>query len=223
MSKKIIILGSALFSAVLPALESVDSLIYAIQDQNIPHVEALVAHQGKQAHNNQEATQLIKEYINQRSMLHPTGMLIFSTTPLIEAATTGNSTLTRYLIQLGADVHARDLGGLTALIKAALKGFTSIMRILIVEGKSDLDATNDLNQTALICATINGHAAAVALLLSFGARTDIRDSAGYTALDTARARCASSDHADQYAILIKLLEGKLLSQKEWQLISKEGK
>ena len=89
------------------------------------------------------------------------------TTPLMAAALYGDADLMKRLMAMGADQHASNVSGATALMWA-LPG-TAKMRLLLDAGV-DVNARSDERRTALlIAAGIVGAAPAVQLLLEYGA------------------------------------------------------
>ncbi len=101
-------------------------------------------------------------------------------TPLMAAQEMYRSTW--LLIRNGADVHARDANGRTALIWAALcrRNAARSIRALIRAG-CDVNAQDHDGQTALMVASRTGVAANVQMLLDRGADATIRDNRGRTA------------------------------------------
>jgi hypothetical protein len=118
-------------------------------------------------------------------------------TPLIAAATSGNTAAARLLLARGANANAHAPGvGQTAtpLIGAAHNGDVELTRLLLAR-KPDVDARSadrDANVkngpvlfghvTALHYAAVNGHHEIVKLLLDAGATIDARDVRGMTPL-----------------------------------------
>jgi ankyrin repeat protein len=89
------------------------------------------------------------------------------TTPLMAAALYGDADLMKRLLALGADPHARNVSGATALMWALPD--LSKMRVLLA-ADVDVNARSDERRTALtIAAGIVGAAPAVQLLLEYGA------------------------------------------------------
>ena len=58
------------------------------------------------------------------------------------------------------------------------------MRSLLEKG-ADINLADDYNQTALMCASLNGHADVVKVLLDHGANVNVRTKKGFTALSLA--------------------------------------
>ena len=102
----------------------------------------------------------------------------------------------RKAVHAGADVNARDGGGATALMYAAVYSTPESMRLLIKSG-ADVNAKNKVNATALMWAI--GDIEKVRLLLRHGADVNSKSDAGKTPLLLALRlmgaghRCKTSD------------------------------
>jgi uncharacterized protein len=72
----------------------------------------------------------------------------FKVTPLHSACAIVSYSLTQLLLDNGADVNARQQGGVTPLHSAAHHGATELVRLLIERG-ADINATTDTGETAL--------------------------------------------------------------------------
>jgi ankyrin repeat protein len=70
-------------------------------------------------------------------------------------------------VAAGADVHAKDRDGQTALMQAAVKGHTDIVLALVAAG-ADVHPQNEFGQTALMQAAVKGHTDIVQTLLAAG-------------------------------------------------------
>ncbi len=114
---------------------------------------------------------------------------ISSATPLIVAA--GYSIepeVVKALIQAGSDLNARSKEGWFPLMCAAIGGSSKNVSTLLEAG-ADINAINELTgQTALMAAATSAFSAPekILLLLNAGARVDLQDKSGKTALDHAR-------------------------------------
>jgi len=74
----------------------------------------------------------------------------------------------RKMIQYGADVNVQNNRGETALMNAAYRGETSIVRLLLKHG-AQINLRDEEGQTALLFAVDEGHTTTVRLLLERGA------------------------------------------------------
>ncbi|KAA8893234.1 ankyrin repeat-containing domain protein, partial [Sphaerosporella brunnea] len=68
---------------------------------------------------------------------------------------------------MGVDKEAKDSEGLTALHRAAIRGFDSIVRMFIEMGV-DKEAKDNEGSTALHWAALNGHDSTVRVLIELG-------------------------------------------------------
>jgi ankyrin repeat protein len=104
-------------------------------------------------------------------------------TPLLYATWYRNDvSLVQTLISQGATVEARDMYGETALMRAANRGYTEVVKALIAGG-ADVNAKSaQSGSTALMAPAANGRAAAVEALLAAGADVNARRKGGWTAL-----------------------------------------
>lgn len=109
-------------------------------------------------------------------------------TPLIRAATFGQTGIVRDLLKHGANVAAKDNYGDTALIAAAcicavidMPDTLPSMKLLLENG-ADVNARNKVGATALMAAAGWGRTANIQLLIGKGAKIDIKDKNGDTAL-----------------------------------------
>ena len=61
-------------------------------------------------------------------------------TALLKAVIEGREAVVRVLVELGADINARDREGRTALLHAAIEGHEAVVRVLVELG-ADIDVT----------------------------------------------------------------------------------
>jgi ankyrin len=103
-------------------------------------------------------------------------------TPLIIAAYCGALKCARLLIELGANPNSRANEGMTPLIMAChVPENYRIVELLCAAG-ADIDAVDDLGNTALYVASLQSCLATVMCLLSHGAKAEISNRNGATAL-----------------------------------------
>src|ERR1700674_5415018 len=89
-------------------------------------------------------------------------------TPLLAATQLGRIETARLLIEKGADVHARDPAGHTALEFAAHGGHLELCKMLVDRG-AQLDAADEVGATPLEVASVMNRADVAAYLLDHGA------------------------------------------------------
>lgn len=77
-------------------------------------------------------------------------------TPLILVAYLGNTQITNYLLEQGADINGRDVAGNTALIGVAFKGDPEMAQLLLGKG-ADINLKNEQGATALSYAIEHHH------------------------------------------------------------------
>ena len=125
--------------------------------------------------------------------------------PIHLAASRGLTSCVATLLELGANVDARDRFGNAPIHDAALNGQTATLARL-VEGGANIEAANLHGLRPLHCAAANGHAATIKALLALGADVAAKSVSGATPLRWAALRghlpavrliLASSRRADQ--------------------------
>jgi uncharacterized protein len=113
---------------------------------------------------------------------------LYSPEALFLAATRGDATQVRAVLDRGVPVDARDaLGKSTALIHAASRGHlraVETMTVLLDRG-ADVNAKNVFGNTALMLAASKNHVREVRLLLRRGADVNATNNRGRTALQLA--------------------------------------
>uniref|UniRef100_A0A672NQ85 Poly [ADP-ribose] polymerase n=1 Tax=Sinocyclocheilus grahami TaxID=75366 RepID=A0A672NQ85_SINGR len=105
-------------------------------------------------------------------------------TPLHFAAGFGRKDVVEHLLQTGANVHARDDGGLIPLHNACSFGHAEVVSLLLCQG-ADSNARDNWNYTPLHEAAIKGKIDVCIVLLQHGADPNIRNTDGKSALDLA--------------------------------------
>uniref|UniRef100_UPI0025AE8597 poly [ADP-ribose] polymerase tankyrase-1 isoform X1 n=1 Tax=Doryrhamphus excisus TaxID=161450 RepID=UPI0025AE8597 len=105
-------------------------------------------------------------------------------TPLHFAAGFGRKDVVDHLLQNGANVHARDDGGLIPLHNACSFGHSEVVSLLLCQG-AEPNARDNWNYTPLHEAAIKGKIDVCIVLLQHGADPNIRNTDGKSALDLA--------------------------------------
>jgi hypothetical protein len=103
---------------------------------------------------------------------------------LLSAAQQGNLSLFRSMLQKGASAHVRDEGGANALVWAADSGSEEMLREAL-SLRVDPNAVGVRGLGALSLLALRSRPAAVAQLIDAGARVDVRNADGSTALHVA--------------------------------------
>jgi hypothetical protein len=117
------------------------------------------------------------------------GSMVEGTTQLIRAAEANDLPRVLQLVQLGAPLELKDKVGLASLHWACARGHEHVARALLdgkYEGRgAEVDARGEGGWTPLMWASCNGHEAVVRLLLARGARQELQNILGHTALHDA--------------------------------------
>jgi len=106
-------------------------------------------------------------------------------TALHNASAQGHLRIVARLLELGADIDARDWHGVTPLIAAVYAGHTSIVQALLQKG-ADVNVVPEKAPTALIAAIQTGKLALVDMLLAANAKPAMPDGVGQTPLSAAK-------------------------------------
>lgn len=110
------------------------------------------------------------------------------TTPLLEAAYSGDAKRVAVLIRSGAKVNEANDFGATPMGEAARRGDAAVLGLLLQAG-ADPESPNAAGETALMAVARTGNVEAAKLLLKAGARVDAREKwGGQTALIYAAAQ-----------------------------------
>ena len=110
-------------------------------------------------------------------------------TPLHLAAFFGHKDLAEFLVDRGADIHARSENTMCNFpLHAAVAGrHTEVAAILLTHG-AEVDGRQVSGYTALHSAAANGDESTILLLLAHEAKRDLRNEEGKTPMDMARER-----------------------------------
>ena len=111
-------------------------------------------------------------------------------TPLIIAASLGDSLSVKNLLAYRANVNTANDEGNTALIYAARYNHPDTVLLLfsphVMQYRTDVNAQNNNGETALYWAALKGYAPIVKILLAYDADKNIKTKAGLSAVDVAR-------------------------------------
>jgi ankyrin repeat protein len=129
--------------------------------------------------------------------------LIGGSTPLMKAATTSDLPLLKMLLEHGADPNIPTQNHTTPMMAAAGLGWADISSLgteddtievikILIERGADVNAFNDLGETALHGAAQRGADRVVQFLADQGARLDAKDRRGRTPLDEAIGQAADT-------------------------------
>ena len=105
---------------------------------------------------------------------------VHGATALMLAASKGQKTIVKLLIEKGAAVNIQNMRGHTALIFAAVIGHENVAKGLIAQG-ADVNIQDMEGATALIFAADNGHDTIVEDLSLMGADHNMKSRGGHTA------------------------------------------
>jgi uncharacterized protein len=139
-------------------------------------------------------------------------------TPFLRAALSGDTTTMKLLVSRGADPNLPTLAGTTPLMAAAgvnwvvAQTYTESLQArydavaLCLELGADVNATNSMGLTALLGAVNRGSNDIIELLVTHGARVDVKDKEGRTALRWAEGVFLAAVGAEKKPATIALLE-----------------
>jgi ankyrin len=139
-------------------------------------------------------------------------------TPFLRAALSGDTTTMKLLVSRGADPNLPTLAGTTPLMAAAgvnwvvAQTYTESLQArydavaLCLELGADVNATNSMGLTALLGAANRGSNDIIELLVKRGARLDVKDKEGRSALRWAEGVFLAAVGAEKKPATIALLE-----------------
>jgi ankyrin len=139
-------------------------------------------------------------------------------TPFLRAALSADTTTMKLLVERGADPNLPTLAGTTPLMAAAgvnwvvAQTYTESLQArydavaLCLELGADVNAANSMGLTALLGAVNRGSNDIIELLVKRGARVDVKDKEGRTALRWAEGVFLAAVGAEKKPATIELLE-----------------
>ena len=158
-------------------------LIIALLIFSLPFSKGKGIHEAAKTGDLEEVKNLIEKDSSLLNLKDERGMI-----PLHYAIDAGQDQVALFLIDLGADLWARDaIYGATPFHYAAYKGNLDIARIIIGKNGSLLEEEDLKKKTPLLYACEGGQAGMVEYLLDCGANLQVRDQLGLTPLMTACA------------------------------------
>jgi ankyrin repeat protein len=139
-------------------------------------------------------------------------------TPFLRAALSGDKATMRFLLDHGADANIATLGGTTALMAAAGVNWTvaqtytvskeaqlEAVKICLEKG-ADVNATNSMGLTAVMGSANRGSDDIIKFLFEHGARLDVKDAVGRTAVTWAEGVFLASVGAERKPSSVALLQ-----------------
>lgn len=108
------------------------------------------------------------------------------TTPLHKAAKNGRNIIFKRLLDMGADMEAKDMRGWTALHHAVFESNGSAVRLLLGKG-AHVNCQGECGETPIHIVARSGNKVIASLLLESGADVALMDRAGLNAADLADA------------------------------------
>ena len=106
-------------------------------------------------------------------------------TPLLKASSSGKLNVVKYLVEQGADLQKTTKWGSSPLELSSTNGHLDVVKYLLTNKNVDIDQQNIYKNTALHIATYKEKLPVVKYLVEKGAKTDIKNTSGLTALGIA--------------------------------------
>ena len=103
-------------------------------------------------------------------------------TLLLHACLKGATGLAAFLLEQGANLNRQGQAGITPLATAAFYGHTGVLALFLEAPGIDLNCVDTKGDTPLSLAAANGHSDVVVRLIAAGAKVNVADGAGITAL-----------------------------------------
>ena len=101
---------------------------------------------------------------------------------LLKAAAEGSMSRCRQLLASGCDAGEVNSNGVTPLLMASFFGHSDVCQLFLDNGELNLEERDPLGNTALMLAATTGRESTVGLLLSRGARVEMKNKKGVTPL-----------------------------------------
>ena len=138
--------------------------------------------------------------VNYRDPLGDTALIYASTLIFANKSEIINlNKITKLLIDRGANVNFKSVNGMTALMYASKFGYVTIVKNILSCEKVDLDCQDKLDgMTALMLASMSGNISIVKMLVKSGAKINLKNNYGKTALMLA--------HAQHYAKIENIIQ-----------------
>ena len=169
----------------------------SLPDKSLVQHAALSVAPGKIGYIVKRNVNAIKGSANAKPSLPPGTSHTNDGEDLVKAASNGDLTTVRAMLEKKIDINYKNEIGLTALMAASFTSHVEIVQALLAKG-ANIDLRAKEGVTALIAASLNGHAEVIQILLAKGAKIDLRAKDGFTAL----AMASEKGHTEVVQILL---------------------